>query len=151
MKALSKHRFANEHNMFFKELPNYIQRNDQAWKKWIDDNEPENAAIPDYEDKINADANIGHFIHLCLVRAAREDRTVLACNKFIQEVLGEEYVAPVTDQISDLYDESKKNVPVLYLLSAGADPTGNIDEFAKKKKKWTEKVSMGEEQEKPAY
>jgi len=40
---------------------------------------------------------------------------------------------------------------VLYLLSAGADPTNNIDEFAKKKKQYpTGKVSMGEEQEKPA-
>jgi dynein heavy chain len=37
------------------------------------------------------------------------------------------------------------------LLSAGADPTNTIDEFAKKKKQFpTNKVSMGEEQEKPA-
>lgn len=42
------------------------------------------------------------------------------------------------------------NKPVLYLLSAGADPTNTIDEFAKKKKKTTVKVSMGEEMEKPA-
>ena len=36
-------------------------------------------------------------------------------------------------------------------MSAGADPTNTIDEFAKKKKKYpTEKVSMGEEQEKIA-
>jgi len=43
------------------------------------------------------------------------------------------------------------NKPVLYLLSAGADPTNNIDEFAKKKKQYpTNKVSMGEEQEIPA-
>lgn len=40
---------------------------------------------------------------------------------------------------------------MLYLLSAGADPTANIDEYAKKKKQFpTNKVSMGEEQEKPA-
>jgi hypothetical protein len=37
------------------------------------------------------------------------------------------------------------------LLSAGADPTNNIDEFAKKRKKFpTGKVSMGEEMERPA-
>lgn len=35
--------------------------------------------------------------------------------------------------------------PVLFLLSAGADPTSSIDELAKKKKKFPcEKVSMGE-------
>ena len=40
---------------------------------------------------------------------------------------------------------------MLYLLSAGADPTNSIDDFARKKKKpQVNKVSMGEEQEKPA-
>ncbi len=38
-------------------------------------------------------------------------------------------------------------MPVLYLLSAGADPTNSIDEFGKKKKTIANKVSMGEEQE----
>jgi len=144
--ALSKHKFANDHTFFFKELKDRIQRGDQAWRKWIDENEPENVPVPDYQDKISADQNIGHFIHLCLVRSMREDRTLLASNQFIEAVLGEEYVQPVTDQISDLYEESLPNKPVLYLLSLGADPTGPIDEFAKKKKQYpTGKVSMGEE------
>jgi len=151
LKALSKHKFANEHTFFFKELPDKINRSEQLWKKWIDENEPENAGVPDYEEKISADQNIGHFIHLCLVRAMREDRTVLASNQFVREVLGDEYVQPVTDQIAEIFDESEPHVPVLYLLSAGADPTGPIDEFAKKKKQFpTGKVSMGEEMEIPA-
>ena len=53
---------------------------------------------------------------------------------------------PVTDQIVEIWEESLYNRPVLYLLSDGADPTNNIDEFAKKKKQFpTNKVSMGEE------
>jgi len=88
---------------------------------------------------------------MCLVRSIREDRTVLASNQFIQEVLGEEFVMPVTDQLQEIFDETKPNLPVLYLLSTGADPTGSIDEFAKKKKQFpTGKVSMGEEMEIPA-
>jgi len=31
LKALSKHKFANEHTMFFKELPDKINRNEQIW------------------------------------------------------------------------------------------------------------------------
>jgi dynein heavy chain len=90
-------------------------------------------------------------MHLCLVRSLREDRTVLSSNKFIRKVLGDEYVQPVTDSIAALWEESLPNRPILYLLSAGADPTNNIDEFAKKKKQYpTGKVSMGEEMEKPA-
>ena len=97
LKALSKHKFNNDHTMFFKELPERVNRNEQLWKKWIDENEPENTPVPDYEEKISADQNIGHFIHLCLVRAMREDRTLLAAGQFIKEVLGEEFVSPVTD------------------------------------------------------
>lgn len=76
---------------------------------------------------------------------------MLASNKFIRRVLGEEFVMPVTDPIADIWEESLPSRPILYLLSAGADPTNNIDEYAKKKKQFpTNKVSMGEEMEKPA-
>jgi dynein heavy chain len=149
--ALSKHKFGNDHSFFYKELPERIGRLEKDWRKFLDENEPENAIIPDFEDKIAADQNIGNFLHLCLIRSVREDRTVLACNQFIKKTLGDYFTMPVTDQIADIWEESLPNRPVLFLLSAGADPTNTIDEFAKKKKQFpTNKVSMGEEQEKPA-
>jgi len=55
LKALSKHKFANDHSMFFKELPERINRNEPVWKKWMDENEPEGVPIPDYEEKIQSD------------------------------------------------------------------------------------------------
>lgn len=132
--ALSKHKFGNDHSFFYKELPERIGRLEKEWRRFLDENEPENAVIPDFEDKINADQNIGHFLHMCLIRSVREDRTVLSCQQFIKKTLGEYFTQPVTDQISDIFEETLPNKPVLYLLSAGADPTNNIDEFAKKKK-----------------
>ena len=52
--------------------------------------------------------------------------------------------------MQDIWAQSKFDVPILFLLSPGADPTSSIDDFARKKKKTTEKVSMGEGQEQPA-
>lgn len=78
--ALSKHKFGNDHSFFYKELPERIGRLEKEWRKFLDENEPENAIIPDFEDKIQADQNIGHFLHMCLIRSVREDRTVIACN-----------------------------------------------------------------------
>lgn len=151
LKALSKHRFNNENLQFFKDLPDRIQRNDGEWRAWVENENPENERIPDYEEKIRADQAIGGFIHLCLVRCLREDRTLLASNKFIEDVLGPDYTKPVTDQIEEIYSESVPKVPVLYLLSAGADPTDTISEYAKKHRKYpVESVSMGEEQDIPA-
>jgi len=87
--AFSKHKFGNDHSFFYKELPERIGRLEKEWRKFFDENEPENSIIPDFEEKIAADQNIGHFLHLCLIRSVREDRTVLACNQFIKKVLGD--------------------------------------------------------------
>jgi dynein heavy chain, axonemal len=106
--------------------------------------------VPEYGEKINA-SPIGAFIHLCLIRALREDRTNLASSIFIEKVLSRKYVEPINDKIDELYEESAPDRPVLYLLQAGADPTQTVDDFAARKKKpAVNKVSMGEAQEIPA-
>merc|ERR1719343_631279 len=88
---------------------------------------------------------------MTLVRFMREDRTSIASAQFIESMLDSRFTAPVTDAIVDIYAESSPRKPVLYLLTAGSDPTLMIDELAKKKKKYpTDKVSMGEGQEKVA-
>lgn len=89
-------------------------------------------------------------MEMTLIRSVREDRTLVAASKFIAQVLGQEYVDPISYPIPDIWAESKYSIPILFLLSPGADPTSAIDEFARKKKKVTEKVSMGEGQEEPA-
>merc|ERR1719343_1955861 len=88
---------------------------------------------------------------MTLVRFMREDRTSIASAQFIESMLDSRFTAPVTDAIIDIFEESSPRKPVLYLLTAGSDPTLSIDELAKKKKKFpTDKVSMGEGQEKVA-
>ena len=32
-----------------------MQRNEGAWRKWYDENEPESVPIPDYDERINMD------------------------------------------------------------------------------------------------
>jgi len=88
---------------------------------------------------------------MTLVRSIREDRAVIAANKFVSRVLSDEFVAPVSDAISEIWESSTCQRPVLYLLSTGADPTASIDDFSRKFKKFpTKKTSMGEEMEGPA-
>jgi len=81
----------------------------------------------------------------------REDRSLVGSNIYINQVLGKEFTNPISYPIDKIWEESTSIDPVLFLLSAGADPTSSIDELAKKKKKFpTEKVSMGEGQERVA-
>jgi dynein heavy chain len=86
-----------------------------------------------------------------LVRSLREDRTVIFALDFIRDLLGPEFTAPTNDSIDDIWHESTNREPVLFLLSAGADPTQSIEDFAKKKKKSScERISMGEGMDVPA-
>jgi dynein heavy chain len=101
--ALSKHKFNNDHQPFFGGIIEKMSRDEKGWKAFIMENEPENTPVIDYEDKIAAE-NIGHFLHLCLIRSVREDRAVLASQKFIRKVLGDEYMTPVNDQLSELLE-----------------------------------------------
>ncbi|KAL4465245.1 hypothetical protein ABPG74_001959 [Tetrahymena malaccensis] len=146
--ALSKHTFSNQTQPFFKELPDLISRSESQWRNWIEKNDPENYPVPDYAESINQEKEIGSFITLCIVRSLRNDRTLIAAQNFISQVLGKEFTDPITYSIEGIWQESSHLDPILYLLSAGANPTSSIDELAKKKKKFPcEKISMGQGQE----
>lgn len=91
--------------------------------------------MPEFEDRIKSEKEIGEFLRLVLIRCLREDRTIICSYIYIKNTLGDsKYIEPVTDSIDSIYQNSKPNYPVLFLLSAGADPTNSIDEIAKKKK-----------------
>ena len=104
-------------------LKDQIRNNEQVWKKWIDDNQPETLPIPDIEPQVSADPTAGPFMRLLLVRMLRMDRTLLAMTRFITETacMGDKYTEPITHTIGQLYDEMPYDVPVISLLSVGAD------------------------------
>jgi len=136
---------------FFANLPTDITANEAMWRRWYDDNEPENMAIPDYENKLNElSADIGPFYRLLLVRSLRVDRCILQCKEFIRacQQMGPTYVEPVTDTIDEIYSEMVPEVPVIFLLSVGADPTESIEQLARKRKlPPPATISLGEGQE----
>ena len=148
---LSRHQFANDPLAFFRELPDSITRNEAAWNQWLMKNDPENYPIPDFAERINAEKDMTSFLTLCVVRSLRMDRTLIAATRFINNILSKKFTDPVSYPIDKIWSESNKFEPMLFLLSAGADPTSSIDELAKKKKKFPcTKVSMGEGQDKVA-
>ncbi|MFO0117139.1 MAG: hypothetical protein ACK521_05840 [bacterium] len=66
-----------------------LSRND-SWRAFVEMQEPESYPVPDFEERIRG-SPISHFIHICLIRAIREDRTVLASRNFVEAVLGPQY------------------------------------------------------------
>jgi len=144
----------SQKNKFFSNLVGDMIANEAMWKRWYEDNEPEQMAIPDYEQKIADQADIGSFLKLLLVRCLRVDRSILTCKEFLRNTkeMGPAYVEPVTDTIEMVYDSMSPDVPVIFLLSRGADPTESIETLCRKKKLPAPAViSLGEGQEPVAF
>ena len=147
--ALSRHPYGKEQLRLFGELPGDIEEHKLDWSPWYNSDAPESMVVPKYNDLIENEQGIGKFIKFTLIRSLREDRTIVCAIDFIKHTLAPEFVNPVTDTMEEIWAESTSRVPVLFLLSAGADPTSAIEELAKKKRKLhlIGRVSMGEGQE----
>jgi dynein heavy chain len=139
----------------FQSLLDNIARDEENWKVWYNANEPESMDIPGYETQLRADKELGPFLRMLITRFLREDRTMLAGLEFIKTMdsvdgvpaMGERFVKPVSDTVDAIYSEMTALIPVIYLLSAGADPTDSVEMLAKKKKRDVACVSMGEGQD----
>mgnify|MGYP003961386239 CR=1 FL=1 len=128
----------------FKNLPVLIQRNEKLWKHFYDQEAPENEKIPDIDDKLEP------FDRLNLIRALREDRTMLASSQFIAGALGKRFTEPVLLDFVETHGESYNRRPLICLLSAGSDPSSDIVVLAKRMKTECARISMGQGQEEAA-
>eukprot|EP00770_Monocercomonoides_exilis_P005227 MONOS_5201.1-p1 / transcript=MONOS_5201.1 / gene=MONOS_5201 / organism=Monocercomonoides_exilis_PA203 / gene_product=dynein haevy chain 3, outer dynein arm alpha / transcript_product=dynein haevy chain 3, outer dynein arm alpha / location=Mono_scaffold00149:3327-12824(+) / protein_length=3165 / sequence_SO=supercontig / SO=protein_coding / is_pseudo=false len=118
-----------------------ITQNGDAWKKWYDSEAPETTPIPDVYDRMDS------FGKLLFVRCWREDRTILATNLYLAESLGQRFVSVPNPELEETWEETETNIPVLFLLSLGTDPTANVDALSKKMKIPMMLTSMGQGQD----
>ena len=135
---------------FFANLASEMSANEQGWKRWYEDNEPEQMPIPDYENRISEHAEVGPFFKLLVLRALRQDRVILVAREFVTNTpqMGPKYTEAVTDTMDMIYEEMVPDVPVIFLLSPGADPTENIETLCRKRKLPPPAcISLGEGQE----
>jgi dynein heavy chain len=131
---------------FFGDLKTAVEQNEQEWKKWYEAEAPETLVVPRLEDRLASHPS-GPFMRFLIVRSFRDDRTRLAANAFIGNVLGERYIDPAPTRLDEIHAVSDNKTPVVLLLTPGADPTSQLEELAKKKGVKIYAVSMGEGQE----
>ncbi|EEH55878.1 flagellar outer dynein arm heavy chain gamma [Micromonas pusilla CCMP1545] len=125
----------------FSDILESFQRSDGLWRRWYDLEAPEGADVPDFQDRITK------FEKMMIVKALREDRTMVAAQEYIADAIGQQFVESVPLSMEKTWEETTPFVPVICILSPGADPTKLIEELAKRKKIKMEGVSMGQGQE----
>lgn len=98
----------------FGALPDVLVKEDGPWRAWYDLETPESSPLPrSFESKLTP------FQRLCLVRAFREDRALVAASAYVSDALGPKFIQPAPTNLERVLAASKPTCPVVCLLSPG--------------------------------
>ena len=98
-----------------------------AWRAWYDTDAPESHAMPQgYDEKLSP------FERMLVLRCFRVDRIYVSITKFVIAEMGQRYVQPPVLDYMNIFKDSLPLVPVIFVLSPGADPGGDIFKLAHK-------------------
>ena len=130
-------------------LPNFegfaddFEANIGVYKTLFDSNDAHREDFsPVFQEKLTS------FQRLCVLRCIRADKVGLAIQDFIAKEMGQQFIEPPPFDLSVCYKESQNLVPLIFVLSTGADPMADLLKFANEMKfsRKFDKVSLGQGQ-----
>ncbi|KAJ1569988.1 Dynein heavy chain 10, axonemal, partial [Nowakowskiella sp. JEL0078] len=112
-------------NANFANLSNNISENEEIWKIWVKEESPENCSFPmGYSERLTL------FQQLCLLRCFRLDRVYNSVTNYIIKHMGDKFVMPPVVNFQNIFEQSTPTSPVVFILSPGADPQGDLQKLA---------------------
>lgn len=95
------------------------------WKEWATAEIPYEAKLPgDWEEKLN------NFDKLILIKGFRPEKLQYSMVEYIMKEMGKFYVESPSVSMDAIYDDINTYTPLIFVLSAGADPTSQLIKFA---------------------
>mmetsp|Transcript_10117 Transcript_10117/g.7583 ORF Transcript_10117/g.7583 Transcript_10117/m.7583 type:complete len:361 (+) Transcript_10117:1154-2236(+) len=122
----------------FETLPDEIERNPLAWKKFV---EVADEPIPEPFNSILPD-----FSCLLLFKVLKPEKTVTMVRRYIEKALGEFFVRPIITGLNEIFRDSKAFIPIILILTPGNDPMDSIKKLGEDKAKVPFPVSLGKGQ-----
>eukprot|EP00798_Chlamydomonas_sp_ICE-L_P012762 gene12762-16013_t len=111
----------------FSGLVDTFERHPGAWREMYESNEPHKVTLPGVYNIMEP------FRKLLIVRIFRPDKVVPAVQDFVEANLGRKYVEPPPFNLHLCYGDSTPTTPLIFVLSAGSDPTAALLQFAGEK------------------
>jgi dynein heavy chain, axonemal len=105
----------------FAGIPNAITLNPKEWQRWFLSTkpEPENAQFPgEWETKCE-----DRLKKMIVVRCLRPDRVIFAIRNFVEFYMKKEFIENRPTNLEEVYNESRPDTPIIFVLSPGVDPT----------------------------
>ncbi|XP_053480111.1 dynein axonemal heavy chain 3-like [Ictalurus furcatus] len=101
-----------------------VRKNTADWKQVYDSSRPHEECFPGrWHTLVGMD-------RMAVLRCFRPDKLVPAVQQFIVENMGRTYIEPPTFDLAKSYSDSNCCSPLIFILSAGSDPTAVLLKFA---------------------
>jgi dynein heavy chain, axonemal len=111
----------------FLRLSDTIASTPAAWRHLYDSLTPHTEQLPGHYNAL------GTFQKLLLVRCIRPDKVVPAVQAFVEEHMSRKFVEPPAFDLHACFGDSSQTTPLVFVLSAGSDPTAALLQFAAEK------------------
>ncbi|XP_058438165.1 dynein axonemal heavy chain 12 isoform X2 [Marmota monax] len=112
----------------FKKLKTHFCEHLLEWRKIYDSKEPHNAKFPAPLDK-----NLNELQKIIILRCLRPDKITPAITNYVTDKLGKKFVEPPPFDLTKSYLDSNCTIPLIFVLSPGADPMASLLKFANDK------------------
>jgi len=97
-----------------------------AWRAWITTPDPQSSPLPEpWNSRLNS------LQKMVALKAFREEKVIFAVKTYVTENMGESFVQSPPVVLSEVMKDTRPDVPVIFVLSTGADPTGMLFTYAK--------------------
>lgn len=131
------------------DLINAVKMREMFFRDYYESSNPLEIALPEPLDKLTS------MQRMVLVRCFRTDKMVPAVTEYVRETLGEDFVQAPLYALETVVDELAydPSVPIILVLSPGADPNAELDRVAEQKgmaQNRLFKLSLGQGQDVPA-
>jgi len=109
----------------FKGIDEHVSANIDAWRAVYDSLEPQNAPLPEPWN-----SSLDSLAKMCVLRCIRPDKCVPAVQSFVEENLGRRFIEPPPFDLDAAYQDASVTMPLIFVLSAGADPVKGLLQYA---------------------
>uniref|UniRef100_A0A8C4T2P1 Dynein axonemal heavy chain 12 n=1 Tax=Erpetoichthys calabaricus TaxID=27687 RepID=A0A8C4T2P1_ERPCA len=112
----------------FKGLREHFHKTPKDFAPMYDSKEPYNVPLPKpWNEKLN------DLQKMIVLRCLRPDKIVPAITNYVTDKLGKKFVEPPPFDLSKSYTDSNAVIPLVFILSPGADPMASLLKFANDK------------------
>ncbi|KAK3264588.1 hypothetical protein CYMTET_26684, partial [Cymbomonas tetramitiformis] len=125
----------------FEGLANDFAENISLWKMFYDLVEPHKGML---HGKWNEELN--SLQRTIVLRCLRPDKVVLRIQDFVTEKIGRQFVEPPPFDLTLIFQDSAATAPLVFILSAGTDPTAVLLSFAQQRGQPIRTISLGQGQ-----